>query len=534
MNKFNIYIGMAAFALTLSGCADLDTEPEGSYVTEDQKQETINTNPDRAKSGVNGIFSQMKAFMPNATALGAERHNDFGYPSVMMCTDANGFDMVSDYNGYNWSGNDLRYRDRIYTSSECQIVWNTLYQQVYTCNSVIASVDTASTDPTVLFYAAQGFAARAFNYHVLAQLYQFNYKGNEQKPCVPIITESNQTEVATAGCARNTVQEVYDLILSDLNTAISLLEKSGTKRTDHRYISPAVAYGLRARVNLTMQNWSDAASDAYEAIALAAAEDITPLSMSDAAKPGFYDAADWMWGVIVDETDAIVTSGIVNWISHIGSLNYGYASYAGGKQISQKLYAQISSTDVRKGWWTDKDGYSVNLSTEWQEYMIGEGYAPYTNVKFGPDKDVLNQQTNANDIILMRVEEMYLILAEATAMAGNPAEGASLLTSFVSTYRDASYSCSATTAEDVQEAVYLQRRIELWGEGMSWFDIMRLGKDMDRRGAGFAENLVYYIPAGSDILLWRLPEAEIQSNQLISEDDNNPTAELPTAVADTK
>lgn len=38
-----------------------------------------------------------------------------------------------------------------------------------------------------------------------------------------------------------------------------------------------------------------------------------------------------MWGIIISETDRVVTSGIVNWISHMGSFNYGYANFSGGK-----------------------------------------------------------------------------------------------------------------------------------------------------------------------------------------------------------
>lgn len=133
----------------------------------------------------------------------------------------------------------------------------------------------------------------------------------------------------------------------------------------------------------------------------------------------------------------------------------------------------------------------------------------------------------------MRVEEMYLIKAEAQAMAGNAAAGKSTLESFVQTYRDPAYTCSATSAADIQEEVYRQRRIELWGEGLNWFDIMRLNKDVDRRGAGYPNaTSVYNIPAGSDILLWRIPENEIQANKALSEGDNNPAAPVPTPVAD--
>ena len=61
---------------------------------------------------------------------------------------------------------------------------------------------------------------------------------------------------------------------------------------------------------------------------------------------------------------------------------------------------------------------------------------------------------------------------------------------------------------------------------------MRLGKDVDRRGAGYEEYYVYNIPAGSDILLWRIPASVINSNPLISEEDNNPEADAPEPVED--
>ena len=64
----------------------------------------------------------------------------------------------------------------------------------------------------------------------------------------------------------------------------------------------------------------------------------------------------------------------------------------------------------------------------------------------------------------MRVEEMYLIKAEALAMSGQPAAGAQVLTDFVKTYRDPAFTLTAGTAEAVQDAVWMQRRVELWGE----------------------------------------------------------------------
>lgn len=126
----------------------------------------------------------------------------------------------------------------------------------------------------------------------------------------------------------------------------------------------------------------------------------------------------------------------------------------------------------------------------------------------------------------MRVEEMYLIKAEAMAMAGQ--DGKTVLEDFVKTYRDPSYTCTG----NVQDAVYFQKRIELWGEGLIWYDVMRLNKGIDRRGGGFEATAVFNIPSGDPILLWRIPQAEIQANPALTDDDNNETTPVPQPVQD--
>jgi hypothetical protein len=83
----------------------------------------------------------------------------------------------------------------------------------------------------------------------------------------------------------------------------------------------------------------------------------------------------------------------------------------------------------------------------------------------------------------MRVEEMYLIEAEATAHS-NAAAGKQLLVDFMKTYRDSQYTCNATSVDDVVEEIVFQKRIELWGEGQSYFDIKRLDMSVTRAYSG--------------------------------------------------
>ena len=181
---------------------------------------------------------------------------------------------------------------------------------------------------------------------------------------------------------------------------------------------------------------------------------------------------------------------------------------------------------MRKGWWSGADGQNSYLPEKYNTYLANYGFAPYTNCKFNTYNGELECDVNANDIPLMRVEEMYLIKAEAMAKAGQ--DGKAFLENFVKTYRNPEYTCTG----DVQEEVYFQKRIELWGEGLIWFDFMRLNKNLDRRGGGFDATAVFVINAGDPILLWRIPQTEIEANPALTDADNNETTPVPQPVAD--
>lgn len=528
-NKF-LYFGISAImgSMALVGCNDLDTQPEDNYVTTDEKANAIANKPSLASAGVVGIsssYSQYQKVYAN--------HLDFGWPAVMMLLDNIGPDMVSRNIGYNWFAASGSYNYGTNNNYMNNMSWYHSYKVIKAANDVVANIDPETTDPQLQLYASQGYANRAFMYFQLVQLFQSTYKGSESLPCVPIITDVNANDAA-AGIPRATVQEVYDQILSDIDKAIKFLTDcklsvskiadSGTKR----FVSLGAAYAIRARVNLVMNNWQAAADDAKMAIQTSGA---TPYSIAEASRPAFWNSDDhnWLWAIYVQDVDRVVTSGIVNFPSHMGSFNdNGYWAVGAFRMINKKLYATISDTDCRKGWWLDEDGTSPNLTAAQQEFL--DGYEPeaYTQVKFGAYQDMTGTTTNANDIPLIRVEEMYLIQAEATAMAGNAAGGKQILEDFVKTYRDPEYTCSATTAEGVQDAVWQQRRIELWGEGFCYFDLLRLHKGLDRRGAGYEATWVYNVPAPLKPFL--VPSNEIEANPAIT--TNNDSWNRPTPVDD--
>ena len=532
MKWYNYIAASLLTGAVLVGCTNLDTEPTGSTVTSKQKQEVVASNPGMVSASVSGITAMFSVYMN----VLSDDHTDFGYPSVMLALDSRGCDLVSDDIGYNWFGRGLDLiSDRTFNYRETRIVWSTLYNQIYAANQVIAIMDLEAIeqgdDSLSKYYLAQALAIRAFDYFNLAQIYQFTYKGHENMPCVPLILDTNANEAAANGCARSTVQEVYDQICADLDAAVRLLEATTQVRPDKRYVDASVAHGLRARVRLVMQDYAGALEDANYVIENSGA---TPISIAQASKPGFQSMTeeDWLWGVSIAETDRVVTSGIVNWPSHMGSLNYGYASVGAWRKISVKLYNSISDTDARKGWFLDADSMSKNLTAEQQDYVINTAGCPgYTQVKFAPYKDELYSSTNANDIILMRIEEMILVKAECQARLGNGSDAAATLKTFVTTYRDPEFTV-ANDANSVIAATLLQRRIELWGEGISYFDILRLHQGLDRRGAGFDPKFVFLIDAEDPLMIFQIPNAEIQANQMLTDADNNPVGTTPTPVED--
>lgn len=544
-NRYFVALLGSAMLLTTS-CSDLDTNPSGSTMSDGQLNEVLAQDPSKLKSEVSGMYANMIEYgaITQWYGTGQPRHYDFGYASTMMMMDASGQDEPSQVSGYNWYNKPLRFVDRTANSETTYFIWNQCYKNIKVANDVLKSVDLENLSDVEKSYVGQAYAMRAFEYFTLIQIYQFSYKGHEDAAGVPIVTEKT-AEAEANNNPRAAVKDVYKQIMDDLNTAIDYLTDSRSAKSE---INRQVAYGLRARVNLVMQNWSDAAADAKKA-----AEGYTPLSKDAAAAPGFNDvsASNWIWGNIVDESNDIVQSGILNFPSMMCSFTgNGYSPTYACRMINSKLWKEIPSTDVRKGWWIDENlnspivnpKYVVHQEDEDEDGNVvkylavynqtGDEVAditePYTNVKFGAYKNQYGNELNACDIPLMRVEEMILIQAEATAMGGNVEEGKRILENFVRTYRDPSYTCNATTAEGVQDAVWFQRRVELWGEGFSFTDLLRLKKPLDRTGANYEVSVRFNLPAESPIFLYLIPEDEENHNEALV-GNNNPVVAVPKA-----
>ena len=120
---------------------------------------------------------------------------------------------------------------------------------------------------------------------------------------------------------------------------------------------------------------------------------------------------------------------------------------------------------------------------------MGAGLPTYASVKFRPNAGNIQDPTvgAASAYPIMRIEEMYFIEAEAAAHL-NSVEGRVLLMGFMKKYRDPQYTTSLEGKNLVEEIVF-QKRVELWGEGQSFFDVKRLNLSVTRgyEGTNFGE-----------------------------------------------
>lgn len=486
----NTYTLLLSVALTAAACGRMDElEPQGNIILTDQLQQTNAVVPSRADASFNGMFTKLGA--PGGV-LGGSRPDDFGFVMMAFSNDIEAADVVLANSGYNWFSvcGALTSRNADYANP--YIRYAAPYNTIAAANEILKSYPSDSVDPAIMYKLAQAKAMRAFAYLNLAPYFQFGYAaGAETLPCVPLVTE--QTTDFTNN-PRASVADIYALIISDLTYAVDNLD--GYQRPDKMKIDRNVAYGLRARAYMNMEEWALAAADAAKA-----AEGYVPSSMAEAGRPSLYDISEhnWIWGYDMTSDVAMKNPYATSsaWIR-----SFSGDGYSAGTQvyscINNLLYDKIPASDVRKGWWVDSDlesplldavswnGVSGNAVAALEIENVKMAFLPYTNVKFGMNQ--IGGTLNDDDWPLMRVEEMILIQAEGLAKSGSQAQAKALLEDFVRTYRDPAYSADAS-GRSLADEIWFQRRVELWGEGFSNSDTRRLGKPLVRFHEGVESNV---------------------------------------------
>lgn len=520
--KLNRLFPVIAGLLAVAACNDFtDIKPESGTMLSSQVQETNAAVPTRAKASFEGMITNIgKPIKMYSTP------DDWEFLMMMFCNDLEGADALIANSGYNWFSVCGEYTSRSANYRNPYIRYRTPYNMVADANTFLSGFGDDVTDQESIYMIAQAHALRAYSYLMLVPAFQFVTK--KDAPSVPKITLE---EVDFANNPRASVQEMYDLIIEDLTYAIEHLD--GYSRPTKAYIDKQVALGLRARANLDMQNYQAAYDDA-----VAAAAGYTPKSIGELQTALFDGTAfedisehDWIWGYDMNASLAATYryATTSSWLRSFSGWAYAPACQV-YTCINKMLWEKIPDTDIRKQWWVDENLQSSlivglkwkdadgNLHDDVANYSDGGDsklpFLPYTNVKFGCNP--IGTVDNAEDMPMMRVDEMILIQAECLAKLGKSADATNVLTNYVQTYRDPSYSVSGRGLS-LENEIWFQRRVELWGEGFGVFDIKRLNKPLVRfkdnaKSSNIADAFRFNMAADDGWLLMRFPQGELDTN----------------------
>ncbi|MEG2226906.1 MAG: RagB/SusD family nutrient uptake outer membrane protein [Odoribacter sp.] len=516
MNKIIQITGIVLF-LSLTACSDkLDIVPTGKIPTS-ELYKTV----DGAMTAMNGIYRSLAA--PGWTSSNLEQ--SWGIMSNNLLEDLMGEDMVQREEGNGWYWYQYSYNVRQYNvgkSWTCYEIWNMWYSTINQTNELIAYTPAATgavqAKNNVL---GQAYAMRALGYFNLIRWFQRTYVGHQQDPGVPIYTEP--TTRHTVGKDRGTVEKVYKRINDDLDSAQYYFENS-EKQLHKSHIDKYVVYGLKSRVALVQEHWTDAAIYAEKA------REKEGLALMEESElfAGFNKIGnnEWMWGMEISDNQA--TTFATLW-AHVDARLPMHAATS-RKLISSWLYKMIYPSDVRRRWFVDPSSISdaeeaASKSGEKVRYNQHKFYVPMIG-------------SLAGDYIYMRAAEMLLNEAEARCRLGEYPKVRELLNELMQ-YKNPVYSSLLSSIPDgkvqtllstessvisnLLDEVLVQRRIELWGEGFRLFDIVRLKSGMDRRYAGSNHPVKVREKPDSWAHTLLIPQSEFDGNINLNEErDQNP------------
>ncbi len=313
-------------------------------------------------------------------------------------------------------------------------LWNNPYKNIYTYNVIIENIDNVIGDNEEARkrIKAEARTMRSYEYFILVNGFakQYNTSTANGDPGVPLVTTP---DVVGDPIGRSSVQEVYDFIIENIAESINDLPTNALGITR---ANKATAYGLLARTYLQMGDYQNAKINAD--LALAENGNISDYTVTGADLVSLYNVEQYC-------------------DRYFGALS----GFAGGA-LSDDLVNQYDIVN------------DMRLNGIYQFNFRANGYTRNFRIK-------------SNHCVSS--PEMYLIRAECNArLANSTVQDVLDDVNLIRRNRILNYTdeTSITTKEDALSFAVTERRLELLGTGMRWFDLKRLNKE-----SAFAKTLTH-------------------------------------------
>ncbi len=415
--------------------------------------------------------------------------------------------------------------------------WRSLFNVIARANGIINDLPKKATGVTpaqVARCVGEARFMRALAYFYLVRLWG----------AVPII-ENNSEKIYDAQIPRNNVEDVYKLIIKDLEfVEANCPAKSVYGGIDKARVTSGAAKTFLAKVYLYQKDYTKALAKAEEVITsneyslMKEYEDIfksennvnlNPAVNTETIFALLWDVDNIGWGVQNTHQAYFAPYGqgltgfADGWSSALPSIDLLRAYESGDKRrratVMQAgdVYSYMSY--VKNG--SEITGYEYpplsnsvsDTRSNMKKYVVG---SPAGNKGKG---GFMRTYINGN---IFRFAEVYLIAVEAIAKGGATSDAKALNYFNIVRRRAGLIERTSLTEEDVQK----ERRIELAIEGDYWYDLCRMDrtkattiiKNQERGtyGSGTSINTYKVTPKPTDFLL-PIPASEIITNPKLNE-----------------
>lgn len=480
MKRFPLYIFSICFgSVMLASC-------KKNFLAVDPQQNTdvsqAITDIAGMRAGINGIYSLLQS------------SNNYGRTISLLP------DLMAD-NLYISILNANRYQPQdqyVTTASDAMAtgLWNNLYNVVANSNLLLAkgpnvsavNADTAEKRKII----GEAYAIRALAYFDLVRFFAqpYNYSANAAHMGVPIVTVTGTDQTSVVAPGRNTVKQVYDQIISDLQAASNNLSATtGTTAKGRFNLYGAIA--LLSRVYLYKEDWANAIAQATAVIGSGKYGLLARATLVDDFKKQY--TAESIFEVANTTTDNLST----DWIGYF----YNQGGY-GDALATDGLYNLYSATDARKSFMT-------------RSRRTGSGGENPANIV----NKYSNITTFDENVKVLRLAEMYLNRAEAYARNGQETQARADLNVIITRADSDPLALigAAVTGQALIDAILRERRKELAFESHRLFDLTRNKISFVKVRRGGATINVNY-PENKTVL--PIPQRELDANPNIKGQQN--------------
>jgi len=300
--------------------------------------------------------------------------------------------------------------------------------------------------------------------------------------------------------ARSSLKQTYEFILSDIAQAETLLQnKTGSVGATSFTIDAVKA--LKARVLLYKNEWQQAYNvakalvDANTYSLVTTQSELEGVWHNDDTKESITQI---FAGIINGKDQEVVSATNDIYLDEASDyFNPGSSIYSPQAVPTQDFVNLYNANDIRKK-------------------QFDEDLLP-SNKFFSPDRVIGGQRKISTDYIYMRVDEFYLLAAEALAKLGQDTQAKTIYKKLLklrypeaTAATDIAYVDALTNAQ-LQDDIYLNTRIELWGEGKSYFAMKRNHKTIER-GSNHVEEKNTTFSYDNPRLTFAIPQNESINN----------------------